>query len=504
MKSTFIFIFITALGLFLAGSCQLKKEDQYEPTWESLQKHQVPQWFSDAKFGIFIHWGVYSVPAYHEWYMVFYSPNSQFGKNLGGPPYTAEQGDLSDSLFNANIRKSANEYHRKNFGIDVSYDDFIPLFKAENYNPEAWARLFRKAGAKYVVLTAKHGEEFAMWPSRYTSRNSMDMGPKRDLAGDLAMAVRSEDLKMGFYHNTTYSFYDDRFPNKEWVEYMNNSIKELVDLYHPDILWGDVVVTPVRNDQGEPLGAEHFNSLDLLAYFYNHSSDPDQVVANDRFGLVKSVRTDSRKAISNSVWSSLSDHWNMEMEGALLGDYQTPERRNVDEIFDFPWETCDALDPTSWGYNKNLPDDQYMSTNQLVDYLVDIVSKNGNLLINIGPRADGTIPEIQQEKLLGIGKWLEINGEAIYGTRYWEKFGEGNIRFTTKGEDILYAISLEWPEENLTIESLKGWDVGRIRSIHLLGEEETLEWEITDKGLEIQCPEEQPCEHAFAFRIEYH
>jgi alpha-L-fucosidase len=306
---------------------------------------------------------------------------------------------------------------------------------------------------------------------------------------------------MGFYHNTTYSFYDDRFPDQEWVEYMNNSIKELVDFYHPDILWGDVVVTPVRNDQGEPLGAEHFNSLELLAYFYNHSTDPDQVVANDRFGLVKSVRTDSRKAISNSVWNSLSGSWNMEMEGALLGDYQTPERRNVAEIFDFPWETCDALDPTSWGYNKNLPDDQYMSTNQLVDYLVDIVSKNGNLLINIGPRADGTIPEVQQEKLLGIGKWLEINGEAIYGTRYWEKFAEGNIRFTTKGDDALYAISLEWPGEILTIESLKTWDRSRIQSVQLLGVEDSLEWELTDRGLVIQCPEEKPCEHAFAFKI---
>jgi alpha-L-fucosidase len=191
----------------------------------------------------------------------------------------------------------------------------------------------------------------------------------------------------------------------------------------------------------------------------------------------------------------------MEMEGALLGDYQTPERRNVAEIFDFPWETCDALDPTSWGYNKNLPDDQYMSTNQLVDYLVDIVSKNGNLLINIGPRADGTIPEVQQEKLLGIGKWLEINGEAIYGTRYWEKFGEGNIRFTTKGDDALYAISLEWPGEILTIESLKTWDRSRIQSVQLLGGEDYLEWTLTDRGLVIQCPEEKPCEHAFAFKI---
>jgi len=157
--------FIIVLGISLIYSCQQKKEELYEPTWESLDKHKAPQWFSDAKFGIFIHWGVYAVPAYHEWYLVFYSPKSQFGKNLGGPPYTAGQGDFSDSAFNANIRKNANEYHRKNFGVDFDYDRFIPQFTAENYKPESWAKLFKKAGARYVVLTAKHGEEFAMWPS---------------------------------------------------------------------------------------------------------------------------------------------------------------------------------------------------------------------------------------------------------------------------------------------------------------------------------------------------
>ena len=502
MKRSLNFFIIIALGIALIFSCQTKKEELYEPTWESLEKHKAPQWFSDAKFGIFIHWGAYAVPAYHEWYIVFYCPKAQFGENLGGPPYTAEQGDFSDSAFNANIRKKANEYHIKNFGVDFDYDEFIPQFKAENYEPESWAKLFKKAGARYVVLTAKHGEEFAMWPSKYTPRNAMDMGPHRDLAGDLNKAVRAEDLKMGFYHNTTYSFYDERFPNKEWVEYMNNSIKELIDLYHPDILWGDVVVSPVRNQQGEPLGAEHFNSFELLAYFYNHSPDPSQVVANDRFGLVKSVRTESKKALSNSIWSQYSDRWQID-DGALLGDFQTPERRNVDDIFDFPWECCDALDPTSWGYNKNLPDERYMSTNQLVDNLVDIVSKNGNLLINVGPRADGTIPEVQQEKLLGIGEWLEINGEAIYGTRYWEKFGEDDIRFTRKGEDVLYAISLVWPGENLIIKSLKDWDESRIKSVQLLGVEEFLEWELTDQGLVIQCPDEKPCEHAFAFKIEH-
>jgi len=306
-------------------------------------------------------------------------------------------------------------------------------------------RIVQKSGARYVVLDAKHGEEFAMWPSQYTPRNSMDMGPRRDLT----RAVRAVDLKMGFYHNTTYSFYDERFPNNEWVEYMNNSIKELVDLYHPDILWGDVVFSPVKTDQGEPLGAKHFNSFDLLAYFYNHSPDPSQVVANDRFGLVKSIRNDSIKSISNSVWKDLADSWQMKAEGAWLGDSQTLERRNVNTIFEFPRETCDALDPYSWGYRKHLPEEDYMSTNQLVDYLVDIVSKNGNLLINIGPRADGTIPEAQQERLLGIGEWLEINGEAIYGTRYREQFREGDIRFTKKGDDVLYVISLVWPGETL-------------------------------------------------------
>ncbi len=188
---------------------------------------------------------------------------------------------------------------------------------------------------------------------------------------------------------------------------------------------------------------------------------------------------------------------------ALLGDFQTPERRQVDEIFDFPWECCDALDPTSWGYNKRLPDDKYMSTDKLVDHLVDIVSKGGNLLINIGPRADGTIPEPQQDRLLGIGKWLEINGEAIYGTRHWDKFGEDDIRFTRKGDNILYAISLVWPGDSFTIKSLKDLNKTKIKSVHLLGTKEQLKWEKSDEGLTIHCPAEKPCDYAFAFKIEY-
>lgn len=492
----------------------------YEPTWESLMSHPLPQWFSDAKFGIFIHWGVYSVPAYHEWYIVFMSPAASFARNPGGPPYTAARGELSDSVFHANIREEANQYHREHYGVDFPYDGFIPMFKAEKFDPSAWADLFKQAGARYVVLTAKHGDEFALWPTRYTHRNAMEAGPHRDLVGELTKAVRSKGMKMGLYHNTTYSFWDERYPDKAWVTYMNNSIKELTDLYHPDILWGDVPVGPVRDEYGKPLGADHWNSKEVIAYFYNHSPDPDEVVTNERWGVEMSVSTEEHpeKAISNSLWARYAKAWNVD-DGAFLGDFQTPERRNITGIFPQPWETCDAIDPTSWGYNRRLPDDAYMSTNEIVDYLADIVSKGGNLLINIGPKADGTIPEVMQQRLLDVGSWLKLNGEAIYETTPWSVFGEGptkkemgswgrqeaaygfqpgDIRFTRKG-DVLYAILLEWPGNQITISSLKTIPVHKIT---LLGSVDPIRWKQTGDGLQVALPDDPVSSFANTLKIE--
>lgn len=497
--------------------CMEQAKKVYEPTWESLASHKTPQWFSDAKFGIFIHWGVYSVPAFHEWYVEYMSPRSNWGKPPEGPPYTAAQGDLSDSAFNAGIRRGANQYHRDNYGVDFEYDEFIPMFRAENYNPDAWADLFKRSGAKYVVLTAKHGEEFALWPSKFTERNAMDMGPHRDLAGDLTKAVRSEGLKMGFYHNTTYSFWDKRYPGKEWVEYMNNSIKELIDLYQPDILWGDVVVCPDKDKNGKPFPADHFNSRDLIAYFYNHSKDPDEVVTNDRWSLDTSkAAINSERSLNRSLWAK---SYRNRIEGGLLGDFQTPERRNISDIFNLPWETCDALDPTSWGYNRQTPDDKYMTTNELIDYLVDIVSKGGNLLINVGPKADGTIPEVMQERLLGAGQWLSINGEAIYGTRPWKVFGEGptreeigtwgkengeylfvagDVRYTHKG-NTLYAILLEWPGSEITLNHMKDIE---IKKITLLGSDDIIQWRNVNEGTRIILPSDPVSEYANTLKIE--
>jgi alpha-L-fucosidase len=505
----------------LMGSCKKQPEIIYEPTWESLSTHPTPAWFRDAKFGIFIHWGVYSVPAFHEWYIEYMSPRSNWGRTPLGPPYNAAQGDFSDSAFRAGIRKGANEFHRDNFGVDFEYDDFIPMFKAEKYDPGAWADLFVRSGARYVVLTAKHGEEFAMWPTKFTERNAMDMGPHRDLAGDLLTEVRAKGLKMGFYHNTTYSFWDKRFPDREWVEYMNNSIKELVDMYQPDILWGDVPISPVFDENGKrkPLNADHWNSREVIAYFYNHSEDPNEVVTNDRWDLdTTPAAISSDKALSKSLWEEDAKRWNAP-DGAFLGDFQTPERRNINRIFDIPWETCDALDPTSWGYNRLATDDLYMTTNELVDYLVDIVSKGGNLLINIGPRADGTIPEIMQDRLEGIGEWLSVNGEGIYGSTPWSVYGEGpttetigswaraeadylfqagDIRFTRKG-DNLYVILLEWPGNQITAGALKGIGIQRLS---LLGSGEKVDWKKTEDGITFFLPDQPVSPYASVLKLE--
>ena len=514
-----IVMFLGAMA-FVPG-CKEQPEKTYEPTFESLDSHPVPQWFRDARFGIFIHWGVYSVPAFHEWFVEMMSPRSTWGQTPGGPPYTAAQGDLPDSVFQAETRGSrgqANQYQRENYGVDFEYDQFIPMFKAEQFDPDAWADLFVQAGARYVVMTARHGDEFALWPTRFANRNSMDMGPHRDLAGDLLKAVRSRGLKMGFYHNTTYSFWDNRFPGKEWVEYMNNSIKELVDLYQPDILWGDVTVSPFPDSGGKPLNADHFNSKEVIAYFYNHSKNPDEVVTNERWGHdTTRAGSQSKRSVSKSLLSQYEKELNI-VNGSLLGDFQTPERRNISRIYTMPWETCDALDPTSWGYNRRTPDEMYMTTNELVDYLADIASKGGNLLINIGPKADGTIPEVMQDRLRGIGAWLSVNGEAIYGTRPWSVYGEGytneeagswdspdggyqfkagDIRFTRKG-NVLYAILLEWPGREILISSVKGL---KFKKLSLLGSDEKIHWQQTGEGLRVSLPPDPVSPHANTLKL---
>ncbi|MFP4619740.1 MAG: alpha-L-fucosidase [Bacteroidales bacterium] len=454
------------VGGYLFRSCD-RADKSYQPTWESIEQHEVPDWYDDAKFGIFIHWGVYAVPA---WAPVGGSESSsQYSEWY--PFHMYKEGDTT------------YKYHRKHYGklSEFGYKDFIPMFTAEKWDPEQWAQLFKDAGARYVVPVGEHHDGFPMWDSDLTEWDAMDKGPKRDIIGELAKAVRERNMKYAPSYHRMMNYYDPSFedghfnnphysedgPDSVFVKNWKERWEELRDKYKPDIIWFD-------GDWMAPVDV--WGTKQIVADYYNTAREwGKEVLVNDRLGEVRGER----------------------------GDFYTTEYEygiQTDTLITHKWESCRGIGG-SFGYNKNEEPEDYMSVNELVDMLVDIVSKNGNLLLNIGPKADGTIPEIQKERLLGIGEWLQTNGEAIYGTDYWETYGEDNIRFTRKGDHTLYAIALEWPGEQVTIRSLGEGMKGEIQSVSMLGSDSPLNWDFSEEGLTIDTPSEKPCEHAYAFKI---
>ncbi|HOH30831.1 MAG TPA: alpha-L-fucosidase, partial [Candidatus Hydrogenedentes bacterium] len=362
-------------------------KEKYEPDWESLQQYEVPRWYLDAKFGIFIHWGVYAVPAFgNEWY-----PRNMY-------------------------REGSHEYqhHVETYGpqAQFGYKDFIPLFKGENYNPKEWAALFKQAGARYVVPVAEHHDGFQLYDSQIGEYNSVKMGPKRDIVGELAAAVRDEGLIVGVSSHRAehWWFFDGGMqfdsdvragtwnalygpaqpekgapPDKAFLEDWLARCKELVDKYQPQVFWFDWwIEQPVF----EPYRQQ------FAAYYYNRGLEWDKGV------------------VINYKNASFPD------KAAVLD----VERGTLDHTRDQFWQTDTSASIRSWGYIEN---DTFRSPTSLIHELVDIVSKNGCLLLNIGPHPDGAIPEEAQKILREIGRWLKINGEAIYDTRPWTKFGEG-------------------------------------------------------------------------------
>lgn len=458
----------------------------YEPNWESIKKHyKDPEWFNDQKFGIFIHWGAYSVPAHgSEWY-----PRRMYMDTATFTAQLKHQQDGPNETF---------LYHKKKYGDqkEFGYKDFIPMFKAEKFDPKEWISLFKKAGARYVVPVADHHDGFAMFASKTTRWNSADMGPKRDILGELFKEGREQGLIMGAssHYAFNWSFYNkkDHFDTvdpdyadlyspkgKDLKEPVSEEFKQLwwdrtvdlIDNYRPEILWFDFYLDIPDYEEYRPK---------LAAYYYNKGIEwGKEVVIND-------------KNLFHEAFP----------EGTVIYDL---ERGKLPGIRKLPWQTDTSIGKNSWGYVTN---EVAKTPNSLVDDLVDIVSKNGNLLLNVGPRPDGTIPEDQQETLLKIGRWLDVNGEAIYDSEYWKTFGEGpteeeggymsehakkkdftaeDIRFTQKG-NMLYAIMLDWPSgSKINIKSLaegseysEGLD---IKSVRLLGSDAKVKFDQTESGL---------------------
>jgi alpha-L-fucosidase len=444
-----------------------------KPEWDSIKAdYQVPDWWRDAKFGIMMHWGLYAVPAHgSEWYELH--------------------------MYND---AAAIQWHQQHFGPQdkFGYKDFIPMFTAAQWDPDAWADLFKKAGAKFVVPTAEHHDGFSLWDSAYNKYNAKLMGPRRDLIGDLGKAVRAKGLKFGVSNHSIehYTFVrinpslqtNDLY-DPDWADFYSvaNRYKpgdlqkfltlwvaknfELIDKYQPDILWFD---NGVNGRIFDPL------KLKVAAYYYNRA-----------------------KAWGKQV--SLSTKDSAFLAGSLM-DYERMSRAPA-QLTDYPWQVDDPV-LYRFGYTADPEHPEIARPDGVVRNLINNVSKNGGLLLNISPKADGTIPDNQQQLLLNIGKWLQVNGDAIYATRPWTKFGEGpgaarqTYRFTTKG-GTLYAIALGWPGGQATVASLATGAPGvdKITSVELLGHNGALEFTQDAEGLKVNMPADKPCDYAYALKI---
>lgn len=482
---------ILLIAILMPGS--VAAQPPYQPTWESLDKRPTPPWFRDSKFGIFIHWGLYAVPAYAP-------PNAK-----GGDAY-AEW--YWNHLKRGPVHKGApNEtwnFHKRVYGEDFDYARFAPMFKAELYDPGHWAEVFQASGARYVVLTSKHHEGFALWPSAHASRtwnrpwNAVEIGPKRDLLGDLTSAVRAKGLKMGYYFSL-YEWYNPLWlsDRERYVrDHMRPQFQDLVNRYKPSLIFSD----------GEwDMPSSAWNSQALLAWLFNDSPVKDDVVINDR-------------------WGKETRHHH--------GGYYTTEYTAGLEGSDHPWEESRGMG-RSYGYNRVERLADYRTEQELILMLVDLVSRGGNLLLDIGPTADGRIPVIMEERLRQMGSWLRTNGDAIYGTTPWTRTrqwstgqppkletGEFMTRyevtdflearkpgqaileafFTRKAGDV-FAIVPGAPGSNCTLRNVTA---PASMQVTLAGHPRPLSWKVSGNDIIVQLPPPSTASaarHAYVLRL---
>ena len=492
----------------LATIDEVIADGPFAADWDSLAGNGVADWYRDAKLGIFIHWGVYSVPAFgNEWY-----PRRMYLNEI-------------DRRRNVNVF----EHHLATWGPQKTfgYKDFIPMFKAESYDPETWAALFQEAGARYVVPVGEHHDGFPLYASSHTQWDASEMGPKRDVIAALERAVRARGMKFGVssHRGFNYGYYardesydtvdeenfglygepreDLEFTSGQNLDWFPQSeafrddwlarTAEMAEKFRADLVWFDFGIGPrqkVASWRENPF-APHLKRF--LAYYYNRA------------------RAWGKTGVVNYKFEAMP-------ENVAVLDLERARLAGMRDLF---WQTDTSVGFTSWGY---VTDHRYKDVGLILTEFVDIVSKNGCLLLNVGPKADGTIPEKEAEMLREIGAWLEVNGEAIYGSRPWKIYGEGptetveghlseeknmpmgseDIRFTTR-DGTLYATALGRAEKEWTIESLRAGsehlDGQAVSNVRLLGHDADLEWSQGPDALVVRRPASGGDRHAYVFEV---
>jgi alpha-L-fucosidase len=438
----------------------------YQATLESLNRHTLPKWYADAKLGIFIHWGLYSVPGWaplvhpeHDFASQDYIRNNPYAEwylnsmRLDGSP--------------------THNYHREQYGASYDYYNFAAEFNKDiqKWNPDSWAKIFQDAGAKYVVLTTKHHDGFTLWPSA-TPNPTLPADRQhaaRDIVGELTTAVSKHGLRMGLYYSGGYDWtfvpgpiaeaadYQKVKPQSEaYGKYADAHYRELIGRYHPAVLWNDIDYPK----SGHP--------LEIMAEYYNEV--PDGVI-DDRFGVKHS-------------------------------DFSSPEYQTLDKISPTKWEECRGLG-RSFGYNRAEGEAETIAPDKLIHLLVDIVSKNGNLLLDVGPEADGTIPAVQMSRLEALGTWLKQNGEAIYATGPWTRAESGTVdsipvRFTQTNASLYVTLMGEPKGSSVTVKDLAPKPGSQI---YMLGEGKPLRWVQHNKDVEITLPPKLPGHYAYVLKM---
>ncbi|TWT84229.1 Alpha-L-fucosidase [Planctomycetes bacterium CA13] len=501
----------------------------YEPNWDSLKQYEAPQWYEDAKLGFWVHWGVYSVPAFMgdhagEWYgRWMYCQHGQSSRDNQG--------------------LATHQHHKATYGDpgQFGYKDFIPMFKAENFDADQWADLCVDGGAKFFTMMGAHHDSFCLWDTKLSKWNSVNMGPQRDLVGEIAEAVRKRGLKFGVSNHTAW--------NSTFFQWNHINGYDAKDPANQD-LYGNPIIEPgmdkIRIKEGEERGSWLKRSRDTIQ---PSERDLDRWLARTKelanlykpdlyyfdWGMNPPIFESRRKAFASYYYNNAIDsgkgkfgspqvvlnykNWATFKPGTAVRDF---ERGGMDNIAEMVWQTDDCVyDDHNWGY---VPGVAIKPTNTIVDELMDIISKRGVLMLSFAPKADGTFPDDQKAMMRELGAWLKVCGEAVYATRPYDVFGEvseawnkkdehgrktyhgtgKDIRFTrNKNNNVLYATALDWPGERMVVQSLAESDLDGIQSVRLLGVDSELKWDQTPQGMEIRMPAQPGYGMAYPVRIEF-